>query len=55
MYYLCTVAPGEEEEVEALTHEGFAVRTVEEDTTAGAEEVFSVKKDDKGKKGGKKK
>jgi hypothetical protein len=31
------------------------VRTVEEDATIGQEEVFSVKKDDKGKKGGKKK
>jgi hypothetical protein len=27
IYYLCTVTPGDEEEVEALTHEGFAVRT----------------------------
>jgi len=29
IYYLCTVTPGEEEEVEALTHEGFPMRTVE--------------------------
>ncbi len=28
IYYLCTVTQGpDEEEVEALTHEGFAVRT----------------------------
>lgn len=28
-YYLCTVTTaGEEEEVEAITHEGFAMRTV---------------------------
>jgi len=32
VYYLCTVATqGEEEEVEALTHDGFPVRTYEED------------------------
>jgi hypothetical protein len=49
------VTPGEEEEVEALTHEGFAVRTVEEDAAVGQEEVFTVKKDDKAKKGAKKK
>lgn len=55
IYYLCTVVPGEEEEVEALTHEGFPLRTAEEDAATGPEEVFSVKKDDKGKKGGKKK
>lgn len=55
IYYLCTVVPGEEEEVEALTHDGFPLRTVEEDSTVGSEEVFAVKKDDKGKKGGKKK
>jgi hypothetical protein len=57
VYYLCTVATGgEEEEVEALTHEGFPVRTAEEDAAiVGADEVFSVKKDDKAKKGGKKK
>jgi len=29
VYYLCTVTQGEEEEVEALTHEGFALRTAE--------------------------
>jgi hypothetical protein len=57
VYYLCTVATqGEEEEVEALTHDGFPVRTYEEDLTVPADEVvFSVKKEDKGKKGGKKK
>jgi hypothetical protein len=38
-----------------LTHEGFPLRTVEEDGSVGQEEVFTVKKDDKGKKGGKKK
>lgn len=32
VYYLCTVATqGEEEDVEALTHDGFPVRTYEED------------------------
>ena len=47
---------GEEEEVEAIVHEGFPIRTVEEDTEIVNEEpVFSVKKDDKAKKGGKKK
>lgn len=55
VYYLCTVTPGDEEEVEALTHDGYAIRTAEEDTMVGQEEVFTVKKDDKGKKGGKKK
>ena len=49
------MTPGDEEEVEALTHDGYAVRTAEEDTTVGQEEVFTVNKDDKGKKGGKKK
>jgi hypothetical protein len=38
IYYLCTVlTQGEEEEVEALTHEGFAVRTYEEDLQTPAD------------------
>ena len=32
VYYLCAVKPdAEEEEVEAIVHEGFPIRTVEED------------------------
>lgn len=41
--------------MEPIVHEGFPLRTVEEDLEVGEEVVFSVKKDDKGKKGGKKK
>lgn len=46
VYYLCTVAAqGQEEEVQALTHEGFPVRTFEEDGQVPADEVvFTVKK-----------
>ena len=36
IYYLCLVAKKEEEEeIEAITHEGFPIRTVEEDGTVG--------------------
>jgi hypothetical protein len=38
-----------------VTHEGYPLRTVEEDQGVGPEEVFVVKKEEKGKKGGKKK
>ena len=55
-YYLCTGANVETgEEIEPLVIDGFAVRTFEEDQTVGVEEVFSLKKDEKDKKGAKKK
>jgi len=56
-YYLCTVGQvGEEEEVEPFVIDGFPVRKFEEDAAAVGEEVFTLaKKEDKNKKGGKKK